>query len=125
VADLEIGEVELPIGIGLGGVLGEVGVGAELGGLGALVLAPVGDVAADLALAGRSGGGHVGAAVERAVREPGDLPHLLLTGLRGHRLEEALRQGLTPAAVRQRLLGRLGREHRDRALGGWQGSAGP
>jgi hypothetical protein len=57
VADLVVGEVERPVRVLVGGLLGEVRRGAEARGLRPLVLARVGDEAEDLAAAlGRRGG---------------------------------------------------------------------
>ena len=63
-ADLLVGQVERPVGIVLGRLLGEVGRGREVRGLGALVLARVGHVPEHLAAPRRAPWPAVGAATQ-------------------------------------------------------------
>src|ERR671914_1252301 len=118
VADLLVREVERPVRVLSGGLLGEVRRRLEVHRLGALVLARVGDVPEHLALAGGSGGRHVGASGPGAVREPADRCRVeLLLG----RARELLAERLGPAAVGQGLLRRLGGEQRHLARDGRHG----
>src|SRR4051812_21102208 len=114
-ADLLVGEVQLPAGVGLGRLVGVVGASAEGRRLTVLTVVER-DIAVDLeALAGARRRRDVGSPLQRPFRIPVDVPRVTeLVALLGidlaHGVEEQPAQLVGPAAVRQRVVWRLGDE---------------
>ncbi len=121
-ADDVVVEVELPVGVLLGGLRGEVGASLEVARRAARTLGE-GDEPEQL-VAGRRpcDRGHVRAPAPAAIREPGDLARLAEIRVLGVELRaggrEVMAERVGPAAIRDGLLGRLGRERDDEPLDG-------